>query len=253
MKVVLSPSEGSVRDGVTHHVAENATHFRQLSRRLLNTQLDATASEFLRSDHVYNIGDHDAYVYLIEHGQVKVQIVTATGKRCLLSIHAAGDMFGETAMLGIERPDAAIALARSVVRRIPVGQFRAALKSHGLEDAFLRHLSLRVLNQQKVIADMVTMTSELRLATRLLDLAALFGSPRRQGIVHIIIRLTHEDLAEMIGTTRTRIGQFLAGFRRAGLIQMSNHSHLLIDEARLAGWIAREACLPRRTSPNAQF
>ena len=246
MKAALAPAGGPVRSEAVYRAAAEAARFRQLTIQMLRTRLTSvTMTELARFDHAYIGGQQDGDVYLIEQGQVKSQIVTAGGKRCLLSIYAGGDVFGEAALLGVERPDTAVALTRTVLWRVPVERFRAALKADGLEDAYLRYLHLRLLDQQRIIAHMATMSSELRLAVRLLDLAARFGSPCRFG-VQLLIRLTQEDLAEMVGTTRTRVGQFLTRFRQAGLIQLSRQSHLLIDELRLAGWIQREASLPRQ-------
>jgi DNA-binding GntR family transcriptional regulator len=59
--------------------------------------------------------------------------------------------------------------------------------------------------------------------------------------VRIEIRLTQEDLAEMVGTTRTRIGQFLKRFRQHGLVELTPESHLMVHQAQLSDWIERAA------------
>jgi CRP-like cAMP-binding protein len=224
-------------------VTQNRPHsagtlrFHVLAGLLLGTRTpEGTLLDLARHDQVYTSGSLDGYIYVLERGQVKTQVVAASGKRCLLSIYTESDVFGETALLGLARADSAVALSRTVIRRLPVARFRAALTATGLDEAFLGYLSLRLLAQQKIIAGMVTMSSELRLAVRLLDLASQYGRPGPLG-VRIEIRFTQEDLAEMVGTTRTRIGQFLKRFRENGLVELTPRSHLLVHQVPLATWI----------------
>ena len=196
--------------------------------------------ELSRHDRIYRSGSRDAHVYIVERGQVKTQLIAASGKRCLLSVYTGGDLFGETALLGLEHLESAIALTRTVLRRIPAGPAMAALSAGGLGDALARHLSGRLLHQQKVVADMVTMPSELRLAVRLQDLAERFGRPGPWG-TRVEIALTQEDLSEMVGTTRTRVGQFLKRFRELGMAELTPRSHLTVHEDRLSDWIQAAA------------
>lgn len=203
-----------------------------LAGRLPGTSL----IELSRNDHVYRGGSPDPHVYVVERGQVKTQLVAASGKRCLLSVHVAGDLFGETALLGLERMETAIALTRTVLRRIPVASAAAVLAADGSRDALARHLSIRLQHQQQVVADMVTMASELRLAVRLQDLARRFGRPGPAG-TRVDIAFTQEDLSEMVGTTRTRIGQFLKRFRELEMVEFAPRSHVTVHEERLSAWI----------------
>ncbi|MBM0236891.1 Crp/Fnr family transcriptional regulator [Micromonospora sp. ATA32] len=203
-----------------------------LTGRLPGTSL----IELSRNDHVYRGGSPDAHVYVVERGQVKTQMVAASGKRCLLSVHVAGDLFGETALLGLERLETAIALTRTVLRRIPAASVAAVLAAEGSRDALARHLIIRLQHQQKVVADMVTMASELRLAVRLQDLAVRFGQRGPYG-TRVDIAFTQEDLSEMVGTTRTRVGQFLKRFRELEMVEFTPRSHVTVHEERLSAWI----------------
>ncbi|MEU5724766.1 Crp/Fnr family transcriptional regulator [Micromonospora sp. NPDC047738] len=214
----------------------NISDLRALTGRVPGTSL----IELSRNDHIYRAGSPDAHVYVVERGQVKTQMVAASGKRCLLSVHVAGDLFGETALLGLERLESAIALTRTVLRRIPAARAAAVLTAEGSAGVLARHLSIRLQHQQKVVADMVTMPSELRLAVRLQDLAERFGRRGPFG-TRVDIALTQEDLSEMVGTTRTRVGQFLKRFRELEMVDFTPRSHLTVHEERLSEWIATAA------------
>ncbi|MEU5904171.1 Crp/Fnr family transcriptional regulator [Micromonospora sp. NPDC047467] len=207
--------------------------FRALARRVSGTSL----IEISRNNHVYRSGIRDDHVYVVERGQVKTQMVAASGKRCLLSVYVVGDLFGESTLLGLERLETAIALTRTVLLRVPAARAAAVLAAEGSGDVLARHLSIRLRHQQQVVADMVTLPSELRLAVRLLDLAERFGR-RGPGGTRVDIAFTQEDLSEMVGTTRTRIGQFLKRFRELEIVNFTPRSHLTVHEERLSSWIS---------------
>ncbi len=207
--------------------------FRALAGRVPGTSL----IEVSRNSHVYRCGTRDDHVYVVERGQVKTQMVAASGKRCLLSVHVMGDMFGEVALLGQGRLESAIALTRTVLLRIPAVRAAAVLAAEGSGDLLARHLGNRLRHQQQVVAEMVTLPSELRLAYRLLDLAERFGLRDPAG-TRVDIAFTQEDLSEMVGTTRTRIGQFLKRFRELELVEFTPRSHLTVHEERLSSWVS---------------
>jgi len=191
--------------------------------------------------HVYNSG-RDSHVYFILEGQVKLVVNAANGKRCLLAVCTRGDLVGECSLAGAERMETAVALRRTVVRRVGADRFLDALTEHGMLEGYLAYKSAQLLHQQGVIADMVTMESERRLAACLLGLSRLIGTPVSHQ-VHIDTRLTQEELAEMVGTTRSRVGYFLKGFRAAGLVELTRKSTLLVDERGLADYV--QGCRPR--------
>lgn len=195
-----------------------------------------------RKAHAYMCGGRDRNVYIIESGQVKTLATAANGKRCLLSIFAAGDVFGETGLLGHERIETAVALKRTVLRQVSADRFLSVLSAHNMLQEFVKHLSERMLKQQNIIVDMVTMESERRLAARLLYLAQHLGTRNGDGL-RIDARITHEELAEMVGTTRSRVGYFLKRFRDAGLVEV-NGRVLVIHERHLAAFIENRPSFP---------
>lgn len=210
--------------------------FRERLRMLCATQLkDAPILTVSRRDHVYMTGTCGSNVYVIESGQAKTFVTTESGKRCLISIYTAGEVLGELGLLGHERRESAVALTRCTLRQISGERFLAALTADGLLSGFVRHLGERVQDQRNIIADMVTMESERRLAARLLYLSEQLGT-RRGHLVLISARITQEELAEMVGTTRSRVGYFLKRFREAGLVDIT-HKSLVVDNVRLADYV----------------
>ncbi|WP_399882210.1 Crp/Fnr family transcriptional regulator [Streptomyces sp. BBFR51] len=216
--------------------ATGSACFRAKLRALCATRLNDTPTLIVsRRGHVYTDGGRDRCIYVIETGQVKTLMITGSGKRCLLSIFGAGDVLGEMGLLGSERSDTAVALEKVTLRQIPGDRFLSVLAEEGLLPEYVRHLGERVLEQQKIIVDMVTMECERRLAARLLLLSEQLGT-RRGRLVVIRPRITQEELAEMIGTTRSRVGLFLKRFREAGLVDMV-HGSLVVDDQLLGEYV----------------
>lgn len=214
--------------------------FRLRCCELANECSDGVRGVIPKHGHVYNSG-HDPHVYLILEGQVKLVVNAPSGRRCLLAVCTRGDVVGECSLVGAERRETAVALRRTVVRRVAADRFLNALSEHGMLEEYLAYKSAQVLHQQKIIVDMVTMESERRLAACLLGLSRLMGTRVNQRI-HIDTRLTQEELAEMVGTTRSRVGYFLKGFQRAGLVEKTRTSTLLVDEHALVDYIS--GCRP---------
>ncbi|MGW3050559.1 Crp/Fnr family transcriptional regulator [Kitasatospora sp. NPDC001175] len=189
-----------------------------------------------RGDHIYNCTERDRSVYLIKSGQVKTVMVTSSGKRCLLDLYITGDIFGELCMTDPCRVETAIAMADTEITKIPRRRLLTILEEEDLFEGFAEHLTSRLSEQQRIIVNLVTMESELRLAARLLQLSHRFGQIHQSGST-IGARLTQEELAEMVGTTRSRVGFFLKRFREAGLLESSRGWITIRNEASLADYI----------------
>ncbi|RCG27057.1 Crp/Fnr family transcriptional regulator [Sphaerisporangium album] len=209
----------------------------ELQAFIARDSLSASSIRFPKRTHIYNCGERDANIYLIESGQVKTQTYTRCGKECLLSIFTAGDIFGETSLLGPERTETATVMRTSWIRRIPATGFRAAMADTRLLNGFIDHLARRLSEQQQVITTMVTMDSEQRLAAVLLRLSRKLGKRRANNLLAIEERITQEELSGMVGTTRSRVGYFLKRFRDAGLVLPVSEPFLLVNEKRLAEYV----------------
>lgn len=190
---------------------------------------------------VYVCGDTAETVYFIESGQVKLLMLSPEGKECLLAIHTAGDTFGESCLArSVQRQESAIAMEDTKLRRLPCASFFQHLSQNSLVEGFVHYLATRVNDQQQVIANLITVDSEHRLGETLLLLAHKLGQPdpRSTRIEH---KITHEELSEMVGTTRPRITAFMLGFRARGLIEITPEHFLVIRERKLSDYLARTA------------
>ncbi|WP_093472140.1 MULTISPECIES: Crp/Fnr family transcriptional regulator [unclassified Streptomyces] len=188
-----------------------------------------------RREHVYNLGQPDANIYLVESGQVKTLTHTRDGKQCLLSIHGPGDVFGESSVLAANRTETAQAMQVTTLVQVRVAQIMNDCDPP-LREALIGHMASRLLEQQQVIANLVTMDSEHRLAALLVNLGKKVGKRRDQTAL-IRDRITQEELAEMVGTTRSRIGYFLKRFSVAGVVHRTEDAHLCIHIAELTDYL----------------
>jgi CRP-like cAMP-binding protein len=127
---------------------------------------------------------------------------------------------------------------KTVVRLIPCAQFFTWLSRDTLLEGFVQYLALRIADQQAIIANLVTVDSEQRLGQTLLDLARKLGQQDPRSL-RIEQRITHEELAAMIGTTRQRVCGFMRHFRELGLIELSTERFLVVKEAKLTAYLER--------------
>lgn len=208
-----------------------------LRREVINSH----AVTIAKHDHVYTCGDKDELVFFIESGQVKLLMLSPEGKECLLAIHAAGDIFGELCLSGLgERLETAIAMEETVIKQIPCSKFFGLLGRDGLFEGFVQYLAVRIADQQQVIANLVTIDSEQRLGKTLLNLARRMGKKDPRSI-RIELKITHEELSKMVGTTRPRISIFMQRFRHLGLIETNADHFLIIKEKKLSDYLAQIA------------
>jgi CRP/FNR family transcriptional regulator, cyclic AMP receptor protein len=214
---------------------------QQLRDSLMNETLNSRAINIAKHDHVYTCGDSAELVYFIESGHIKLLRLSPEGRECLLAIHNAGDIFGELCLSGLgSRLETATAMEETTLKQIPCSSFFARLKRDLLFEGFVQYLAVRIAEQQQVIANLVTVDSEQRLGKTLLQLARKLGTqdPRSVLIEH---RISHEELSEMVGTTRPRISKFMQRFRNLGLIETSADRFLIIKEKKLTAYLAQIA------------
>jgi CRP/FNR family transcriptional regulator, cyclic AMP receptor protein len=214
---------------------------QQLRESLQHETLNSRAVKIARHANVYTCGDQDQLVYFIESGQIKLLMLSPEGKECLLAIHSAGDIFGELCLSGSDaRLETATAMEDTILKQIPSSQFLARLSRGSLLEGFVRYLAMRIADQQQVIANMVTVDSEQRLGKTLLQLARKMGKKDQQS-TRIELKLSHDELSEMVGTTRPRISFFMQRFRNLGLIETNLDRFLVINENKLTDYLARIA------------
>jgi len=214
---------------------------RQLRNSLQRETQNSRAVKFARHANVYTCGDQDEMVYFIESGQIKLLMLSSEGKECLLAIHGGGDIFGELCLSGLgARLETAMAMRATTLKQIPCAQFFARLSRDSLFEGFVRYLAVRIADQQQVIANLVTVDSEQRLGQTLLQLARTMGKKDPRSI-RIELKISHEELSEMVGTTRPRVSLFMQRFHNLGLIETNVDRFLIIKEKKLTDYLAQIA------------
>lgn len=222
--------------------ASQTDEFKQKLRQSLQREsLNSRTVKIARHANVYTCGDHDEMVYFIESGEIKLLVLAPEGKECLLAIHSAGDIFGELCLSGSSaRLESATAMDETIVKKMTRSQFLSRLSRDSLLEGYVRYLAVRIAEQQQVIADLVTVDSEHRLGKTLLQLARTLGKKDPRGF-RIETKISHEELSEMVGTTRPRISMFMEKFRKRGLLARTSEHFLLVNEKKLAEYLSQIA------------
>jgi CRP/FNR family cyclic AMP-dependent transcriptional regulator len=162
-------------------------------------------------------GDKANFLYVVQQGRVKVSSVLSNGKQTIVNICASGDLTGEECMLGAKTRNTTAIVMESCsclkIHRIPM---LSALHSNpDLLDCFITYLLRRNVRLQGDIASDRWQSAEHRLARVLLLLAGSEGA-NPEGLLP---KMSHEELAEMVGTTRSRITQFMVKMKAIGYIR----------------------------------
>ena len=173
---------------------------------------------FWRGMAIYSLEDPATHVYLVLKGRVKIMRSSPEGAQKILSIRYGGDIFGELALAGNEaetrRSDEAIALDTTRVAVIRIADFwQAAHRDPSLIRRAVQHITARLADAHRQIESLVFDDNHHRLARALLELS---DEAARSG--ESSVRLTHEELAELIGSTREVVTGMMIEFRQQGLI-----------------------------------
>ncbi len=167
---------------------------------------------------LFSQGDPADAVFYIQKGRAKVTVVSKAGKEATLALVGSGDFVGEesvAALAGLHLATATAVSACTVLKITREEMIRVMHEEHDFSDLFLKFLLARSMRIQADLVDQLFNSSEKRLA-RILLLMAEFGKP---GDPHTLIpKVSQESLAEMIGTTRSRVSFFMNRFRRLGFI-----------------------------------
>ena len=174
---------------------------------------------------LYSQGEEADAVFYIEDGRVKLTVISPQGKEATVAILERGAFFGEACLAGeIERVATAVALdASSVVRIDRDAMARALRDDSAFSSLFMGWLLSRGIRIQEDLVDQLFNSAEKRLA-RILLLMAHFGESGAPTLV--ISRISQETLAEMIGTTRSRVSFFLNRFKKCGYIECNGEIHV---------------------------
>jgi len=185
---------------------------------------------FPKKETIFVQGDPSDAVFYIQEGKVKLTVVSKTGKEATIGILNEGDFFGEGCLTGQAlRLCAASAMTDCSVMRIGKNAMVEVLhREHAFSDMFVAHLLTRNIRYEEDLVDQLFNSSEKRLA-RILLLLAHFGKEGQPQVA--IPKISQETLAEMVGTTRSRVSFFMNRFRKLGFIRYNGelevHSSLL--------------------------
>ena len=189
-----------------------------------------TISKYARGKVLFAQGHPADSVFYIREGRVKISVVSAQGKEAVVAFLKAGDFIGEGCLTGRpRRVSTARAVEDSTISRIDKATMSRVLRAEpNFSERFTTHLLARTLRVEEDLVDQLFNSSEKRLARALL-LLANFGKDGRQEPV--IAKVSQETLADMIGTTRSRVSHIMNKFRELGYINYNGdlevHSSLL--------------------------
>jgi CRP/FNR family transcriptional regulator, cyclic AMP receptor protein len=186
---------------------------------------------FAKKQTIFTQGDAAEAVFYIQEGKVRLTVVSQIGKEATLGILREGEFFGEGSLAGQPlRMGSATAITDCEVLQIDKKAMMLALhREHTLSDLFVAYLLARNIRYEEDLVDQLFNSSEKRLA-RILLLLARFG---KEGAPEAVIpKISQETLAEMIGTTRSRVSFFMNRFRKLGFVDYGEsglqvHSSLL--------------------------
>ncbi|MDQ7819230.1 MAG: Crp/Fnr family transcriptional regulator [Armatimonadota bacterium] len=189
----------------------------------------ATLREFGRGSVILHPDEPQERVYVIKEGRVKISRYSPDGREQILALLGPGDIFGELALVGEAEPVHAEAFEHTLLCALSRDDMAALLRRHPeLMLHVLRTLADRLRVAEEEIADLVFRTVPGRLAALLLRLAEASGH-RHGGRLRLALRLTHQDIASMIGATRETVTATLSRLRAAGLIATEGRRIVVLD------------------------
>jgi CRP/FNR family transcriptional regulator, cyclic AMP receptor protein len=174
--------------------------------------------EFKKGEIVYSQGDAANSVMYLQGGGLQLSVVNEVGKEAVVAILGPGDFFGEGCLAGQSvRMGSATAITPSTVLIIEKGEmFKVLHHQHALSDRFINFMLARNIRIEEDLIDQLFNSSEKRLARTLLLLARYGKEDKPHGLLP---KVSQEMLAEMIGTTRSRVNFFMNKFRKLGFIR----------------------------------
>ena len=184
---------------------------------LKSAGMPARTVRFATGAVVFAQGAQANSVFYVQEGGVKLSVLSSAGKEAVVAMLGPGDFLGEGSLAGQPlRMGTATAVMRTALLRIPKRDMVRMLHEHpAFADRFLSHMLTRNIRIEEDLVDQLFNSSEKRLARTLL-LLARYG---KEETPRVLPKLSQETLAEMVGTTRSRVNFFMNKFRKLGLIE----------------------------------
>jgi len=170
-------------------------------------------------DPFFSQGDPADFIFYLQKGRAKVTVVSPSGKEATIALLSAGDFVGEEALAAVPGLRLATASATTACTTLKIKReemIRTMHEEHDFSDLFMKFLLARSMRTQADLVDQLFNSSEKRLA-RILLLMAELGKPGERET--LIPKISQETLAEMVGTTRSRVSFFMNRFRKLGFIE----------------------------------
>jgi CRP-like cAMP-binding protein len=192
-----------------------------------------TVIEYNAGRTIFMQGDPADAVWYLHQGKVKLAVTSQQGKEAIVAVLAAGEFFGEGCLAGRPvRIATASTLSECTLYKVEkLLMMRMLHEQHGISELFVTHLLSRNMRYQEDLVDQLFNSSEKRLA-RILLLLAHFGRESRTETVHPGINQEH--LAQMVGTTRSRVSHFMNKFRTLGFIDYTGSGTLTVNSGLLS-------------------
>ena len=192
-----------------------------------------TVLEYGADRTIFVQGDPADSVWYLQHGKVKLAVTSQQGKEAIVTVLGDNEFFGEGCLAGQSlRISTATAVSDCTLYRIEKAlMVRLLHEQHGISELFVTHLLSRNIRFEEDLVDQLFNSSEKRLA-RILLLLAHFGKESRTETVHPGINQEH--LAQMVGTTRSRVSHFMNKFRTLGFIDYAGNGALTVNNGLLS-------------------
>jgi CRP/FNR family transcriptional regulator, cyclic AMP receptor protein len=189
--------------------------------------------EYGANRNVFSQGESADSVFYLRQGKVKLAVTSKQGKEAIVAILGDGEFFGEGCLAGQRlRMATATTMTDCTLARVEKSQMARMLRQdHSASELFVTHLLSRNVRYEADLVDQLFNSSEKRLA-RILLLLAHFGKERRSEAV--FPRISQDNLAQMVGTTRSRVSHFMNKFRKLGFIDYSDNGGLTVQSGLLS-------------------
>ena len=200
---------------------------------LMSSDVPKTIARFARGETIFTQGDACEHVLYIRSGGVKLSVMSKNGREAVVAMLGPTDFFGEACLAGhSSRMGSATAVTPCVILMVRKSEMVRLLHTqHAMSDRFISHMLSRNLRIEEDLIDQLFNSSEKRLARALL-LLARYGKKDRP--VRLVPRISQETLAEMIGTTRSRVNFFLNKFKKLGFIEYDGELPLKVNSSLLS-------------------
>jgi CRP-like cAMP-binding protein len=192
-----------------------------------------STATYRRGEIIFSQGDACAEVLYIQSGSVKLSVVSENGSEAVIAMLRQGDFFGEGCLAGQPvRIATATAAAPSVILVIAKARMvRLLRRQHAMSDRFIAHMLARNIRVEQDLIDQLFNSSEKRLARALL-LLARYGAQDKP--ITITPKISQQTLADMVGTTRSRVNLFLNKFKKLGFIEYDGRRPLKVNGSLLS-------------------